>query len=813
MRSAPLRAIRHGLTLAALTCATPVFADTRFDQAAKQARDAVSADPGAAAERIDAAAKFVSTSGSDRIEQLATLAWLRAERSMRMGNAAGATPYLGEALKNARALPRPSAITGEVLITKGYFDTEQGRVANALADYQRAHGIFQQLNDRRNEARALLNIAMLYGDAQDHANTIKYSQQARDVYSDDPTILITIFNNLSQAYKDLGRYRDAERELRDAVALARKIDADGLLAHLLRNLARVQLLAGHLAAADRSLAEAIPISTDAPPDERAALWAARAQAALQHGDLPVAIGLIGDAFSGVDPTKTPAAFRENHQTAYDIYRRSGDPVAALVHLAALRRLDEQTNRLATSASAALMGARFDFANQELKIANLNRDEAERKAAYERAQAHTQRMIFVGVAGTTLVIIAMLGFGLITIRRSRNEVRVANTDLAATNVALGKALAAKTEFLATTSHEIRTPLNGILGMTQVMLADRQLDAAMRDRIGIVHGAGVTMRALVDDILDVAKMETGNLTVESVAVDLPATLRDVSRLWEEQAHAKQLGFALELGGAPQHVMGDPARLRQIVFNLLANALKFTAKGSVKVRVTHDTQHYRIAVTDTGIGIPADKFEEIFESFRQGDAGTTRQFGGTGLGLTICRNLVQAMNGIVSVDSMPDRGSTFTVELPLVEAEAPVSAADAEPLNDGAITLIVDRSPITRAMYTTILTSQVARVGAVASLDEAIGRVSAGGVERLIVDDSVLRATTDGSVALQTLVTVSRVHGASVILLSAAKSAEERAPLIATGIDLLIGKPFAKTALVAALCDGSSRSGDEVLVSEAA
>jgi nitrogen-specific signal transduction histidine kinase/CheY-like chemotaxis protein len=383
---------------------------------------------------------------------------------------------------------------------------------------------------------------------------------------------------------------------------------------------------------------------------------------------------------------------------------------------------------------------------------------------------------------------MLGFGLVTIRKSRDKVRDANVDLASTNAALGKALAAKTEFLATTSHEIRTPLNGILGMTQVMLADRGLDPTMRDRIGVVHGAGVSMRALVDDILDVAKMETGNLTVEKAPVDLPAMLRDVSRMWEDQARAKGLAFDIDVSAAPSRIESDPARLRQVVFNLLSNALKFTQTGSIHVSSEvvsgADGDHVAIIIRDTGIGVAAEKLELIFESFRQADAGTTRQFGGTGLGLAICRNIAHAMGGDVTVVSEEGQGSTFTFAVPLVRVaeEAPVAAE-----SDAAALLIVDKNPISRAMLKTLFTPRVAAVKVVGSIADAAAAIAQGGIDRVLTDE--LTIAMDGDA----LEGVGALAGAPLSLLWTNPDDNDRARFAAAGVDQLIAKPIAGAALV--------------------
>ena len=429
----------------------------------------------------------------------------------------------------------------------------------------------------------------------------------------------------------------------------------------------------------------------------------------------------------------------------------------------------------------------------MKIEKLKRAQLQQSINDARQRAATQQQIFIGLAVVTLIIVGMLAFGLVTIRRSRNEVRAANIDLGRTNDALGKALAAKTEFLATTSHEIRTPLNGILGMTQVMLADPMLPESLRDRIGVVHGAGITMRALVDDILDVAKMETGNLTIERVPFDLKATLRDVSRLWEEQARGKGLSFTLDLDQAPDMIEGDPARIRQIAFNLLSNALKFTASGGVTLRAFTSDTTLSLSVADTGLGIPADKLDIIFESFRQVDAGTTRKFGGTGLGLAICRNLARAMDGDVRVTSEPDAGTTFTLEIPLLLAAAP-EAAPIE-TNDGPKgLLILDRNPISRAMLRAVLEARAGTVVFASNTEEALAQIAAGRVSRVLIDDATIKAAEDVDAALKALA----AHDVITALLWPAPEATERDRFAAAGVKHVIAKPIAGVALAAILFD---------------
>ncbi len=331
----------------------------------------------------------------------------------------------------------------------------------------------------------------------------------------------------------------------------------------------------------------------------------------------------------------------------------------------------------------------------------------------------------------------------------------------------------------------------------MLADQALTASLRDRLDVVRAAGVTMKALVDDILDVAKMETGNMTIESVAVDLPKTLTDVSRLWEEQARAKGVAFKVELADCPRSVQGDPARLRQIVFNLLSNALKFTAIGAITLRAAmEEGNRLVISVSDTGIGIPADKLEEIFESFKQVDAATTRKFGGTGLGLSICRNLAQAMGGDISVRSEMGKGSTFAVAIPY-QAAVQDLGGDHDPATVADL-LIVDTQPIMRSMLKTLFAPHLPTVQVAASIEEALVKLMTTPARRVLVDESAVRAHPDGPAALREV--AGRAAPGALSVLWAAPTDEQRALFTEIALDHVIEKPIAGPALVAKLLPNS-------------
>jgi len=227
--------------------------------------------------------------------------------------------------------------------------------------------------------------------------------------------------------------------------------------------------------------------------------------------------------------------------------------------------------------------------------------------------------------------------------------------------------AKSQFLANMSHEIRTPMNGILGMTQLALSN-PLDAESRQFVQIAHDSAHSLLAILNDILDVSKIEAGKLHIEHLPFAPAALFREVLRLMEPSIDDKGLSHTLNLpADLPSQLFGDPLRIRQVLLNLIGNAVKFTQRGSIAVDLAitgknAETLTLAVAVRDTGIGIPADRRQAIFDAFAQADGSTTRHYGGTGLGLTISARLVELMGGQLTVDSEEGRGSTFRFTLSL-------------------------------------------------------------------------------------------------------------------------------------------------------
>ncbi|MDP2214975.1 ATP-binding protein [Phenylobacterium sp.] len=381
----------------------------------------------------------------------------------------------------------------------------------------------------------------------------------------------------------------------------------------------------------------------------------------------------------------------------------------------------------------------------------------------------------------------------------------NQDLA--REAQGLAVAAraadrtKSEFLATMSHEIRTPLNGVLGMVQVMERD-DLSPSQRERLATVRGSAVDLLDILNAILDVSRIEAGEMSLQTAPFDLDRFAETLRKLYGQLAADRGLAFRLDISPVVSGLrLGDEVRVRQILSNLISNALKFTDAGSVIVRIGGDDGRLICEVQDTGMGIPQDQQDRIFEKFVQADSSNTRRSGGTGLGLAICRELAEMMGGQITFSSQPSLGARFSLELPLPAVKAEVETAPApDPpvrgetplaLGKGALQgqrlLIADDNLANRAVLQTLLEGEGAECGLAADGVEAVEAWETGAWDVILMDIHMPRL--DGLAAARQIRSLERVQVRArtpVIAVTASVMADEIRRYTGAGIDAVAAKP---------------------------
>ena len=400
-----------------------------------------------------------------------------------------------------------------------------------------------------------------------------------------------------------------------------------------------------------------------------------------------------------------------------------------------------------------------------------------------------------------VISVLLVFRLGQINR---RLEAALADMAAARAEAEQASRAKSEFVSRMSHELRTPLNAIIGFADLLEAE-PLSPSHRNYVSLINSSGRHLMELINAVLDLAKIEAGGLVLEEISFDFAAAIDDVKAIVGERAAGKNLEFVATVSPAlPRRVMGDPTRLRQVLINLLVNAVKFTEQGTVSLRVAPDGGDIQFAVRDSGIGMDEQACRRLFQPFSQGDESITRRYGGTGLGLVISKELIEAMGGDIEVESAPGAGTCFWFRLPLKPApDVPGMAAAATPAAAVAESALISRIAGRALLVDDNLVNQkvagamLAKLGL--SYDLAGNGVEAvrcvGNKDYALVLMDVEMPEMDGITATQRIRDREVLEGRArlpIIAMTANALQEDRERCLAAGMDGYVAKPISRKTL---------------------
>jgi EAL domain-containing protein (putative c-di-GMP-specific phosphodiesterase class I) len=418
--------ISLGLVLSpVMTPGSPAWAlidhQSDFDAAVATARQSMMRDPQVSLDVATEAEMFINMqfATADRPVARATLAWLRAEALTRLSRPLEAQPVAQEALAHLGENPEPTKLYADILVAIARIEKLTGAYGGSLEHFQAAYAVYREIGESRSEAIVLQSIAQIYKDAHQYQRAVDYYLNATARYQDDPSLDLAAHNNLGTVYREMGQLVAAREHFDRALDAAEEMDSAMLQARILSNIAALQVDQSDPDGADISIDRAFELIAGAGGDWSRFLWGVRAQAALNRGDLAAARTAIRETFEGLDLSQTTSAFTEFHETAAQVFEASGNAAAALPHLRAFKRLDDEARAVAASANSVLLGAQFDFAEQELQIEQLRTEGLEQALALADARARQQFQLFVGalVLGAVLIVGAALFYRMLQIRNA------------------------------------------------------------------------------------------------------------------------------------------------------------------------------------------------------------------------------------------------------------------------------------------------------------------------------------------------------------------------------------------------------------
>lgn len=610
---------------------------------------------------------------------------------------------------------------------------------------------------------------------------------------------------LGKAHRALGLLDSALVEQEEAVAIVREDQDRPELVSQLVELGDL-LVQRHEGRRARPIyLEAMRVADSAAYNDdavRARLGLARLT--LQEGGNPLA--LLVEAEGIADRIHLYPELRGIELLLTQVYAQRGQMDKALAASQRVVALGDTLFDIGKRKALLALSMRYESERKDREIAGLQQ-EKELQAAHEAGQQvriERQRQLIIGTAliGALLLLAALLAVrGLRIKRRAAAQLEMKNAEVLRQKERAEASEKAKDRFLANVSHEVRTPLNAMMGFTGLLMHEVKDERAARF-LGNIRDAGDNLLVVINDVLDLSRIEAGRLQLVQEPFDLHRCIRLCAEILQHRAAEQRDTLAVDVAGAPQWVLGDSARLTQVVLNLVGNALKFTTNGSVGITARAEGGKLVLRVSDTGIGIPPEKLDSIFERFTQVHEDDRRIHGGTGLGLSIVKELVQLHNGTIAVESRVGAGTDFTVRLPLREVQPPdgaVALRTAPPASLEGRTVLVAEDNDMNALVTEETLARAfpqARIERVKDGEEAVRRMEHGADVALVLMD-VQMPRLDGISAARAIRRMGSVaKDVPIIALTASVLPNDLSRCIDAGMDACVPKPFKADELLAAI-----------------